>query len=425
MNDTGTSGIADPVSRLIQKGVRIPKPATVYIDSDVDTARISGTGTIIYPGCRIFGRKTLICDHVQLGREQPATIEDCYIGPHAALKGGYYRHSVFLQKAAAGSGAHIREGCILEEGASAAHTVGLKQTILFPFVTLGSLINFCDCLMAGGTGPKNHSEVGSSFIHFNFTANQDKATPSLFGDVPGGVMLNRPPIFLGGQGGVVGPCRLAYGTVTAAGSITRKDQSREGMLIFEGGRKGGAIPFSTTVYHSIHRVLVNNILYIGNLYALRQWYRHVRSLFTGHEFSQNMQEGLEWVLQLAIDERIKRLAAFRDKVSLSVDTLRSSGKDAGVSFVQQEEFRKSWPSVRDYLLSCEEQEGDLGMRDAFLDPVSSAASDGSEYVAAIQGLPAAATVTGTRWLQSIIDRISAETDTLLPSFNIATVPGTE
>jgi len=30
----------------------------------------------------------------------------------------------------------------------------------------------------------------------------------LFGDVPRGVMLNQPPIFLGGQGGAVGPIRV-------------------------------------------------------------------------------------------------------------------------------------------------------------------------------------------------------------------------
>jgi len=115
-----------------------------------------------------------------------------------------------------GSGSHVRDGTILEEQASVAHTVALKQTILFPFVTLGSLINFCDCFMSGGTDRKNHSEVGSSYIHFNFTPNQDKATASLIGDVPNGVMLNKNPIFLGGQGGLIGPCRLTFGTIIAA-----------------------------------------------------------------------------------------------------------------------------------------------------------------------------------------------------------------
>ena len=154
---------------------------------------------VIHSGCRISGERTLILPGARLGAEGPVTVENCLIGPGVELKGGYFREAVFLAKASCGLGSHVREGTILEEAASIAHTVGLKQTILFPFVTLGSLINFCDCLMSGGTDRNHHSEVGSSYIHFNFTPNQDKATPSLIGDVPHGVMLNQKPIFLGGR----------------------------------------------------------------------------------------------------------------------------------------------------------------------------------------------------------------------------------
>ena len=38
-----------------------------------------------------------------------------------------------------------------------------------------------------------------------YTQPRQSHTASLIGDVPGGVMLNRRPIFLGGQGGLVGP----------------------------------------------------------------------------------------------------------------------------------------------------------------------------------------------------------------------------
>jgi len=123
--------------------------------------------------------------------------------------------------------------------------VGLKQTILFPFVTLGSLVNFCDCLMAGGTSKKDHSEVGSSYIHFNYTPEQDKATPSLIGDVPQGVMVNRPPIFLGGQGGAVGPVRIGYGTVVKAGTILRKDVAG-GKLV-----GGGTLRLKESAVHTL------------------------------------------------------------------------------------------------------------------------------------------------------------------------------
>ncbi len=187
----------EKIQQLLDKGVEIPNPGTLDIGNDVNVDQISGDGVRIYPGCRIYGGKTVISSGCKLGYEAPVTIEDCQLGSKVELKGGFFSKSVFLEKANMGMGAHVREGCILEEEAGGAHSVGLKQTILFPFVTLGSLINFCDCLMAGGTSRSNHSEVGSSYIHFNFTPDADKTTASLLGDVPRGVMLNQPPIFLG------------------------------------------------------------------------------------------------------------------------------------------------------------------------------------------------------------------------------------
>ncbi|HZL05359.1 MAG TPA: UDP-N-acetylglucosamine pyrophosphorylase, partial [Coriobacteriia bacterium] len=150
----------DTIVRLIERGVAIPNPFSLDIGDDVDIDRISGDGVTLMPGCRIHGAKTAISAGCTLGAEGPVTVVDCRLGPKVALKGGYFKQSVFLEKANMGLGAHVREGCLLEEEANGAHTVGLKQTILLPFVTLGSLINFCDCLMAGGTSRKDHSEVG-------------------------------------------------------------------------------------------------------------------------------------------------------------------------------------------------------------------------------------------------------------------------
>ena len=189
---------SEKIQLLMEKGVEIPNPLMVDIGEEVDIERVSGDGVVIYAGCKIYGKKTLIMPGTKLGYEGPVTIENCQIGSNVELKGGFFCNSVFLEKANMANGAQVRGACILEEEANGAHMVGLKQTILFPFVTLGSLINFCDCLMAGGTSRRNHSEVGSSYIHFNYTPNQDKATASLIGDVPRGVMLNQRPIFLGG-----------------------------------------------------------------------------------------------------------------------------------------------------------------------------------------------------------------------------------
>ncbi len=152
-----TSNISDKIKELLNKGVLIPDPHNVHIGDEVDTGRISGNGVAIYPGCKIFGKSVLILDNVKIGYEGPVTLENCQVGPEVTIKNGFLKEAVFLKGVNLGSGSHVRGGTILEEEASIAHTVGLKHTILFPYVTLGSLVNFCDCFMAGGTSRKNHS----------------------------------------------------------------------------------------------------------------------------------------------------------------------------------------------------------------------------------------------------------------------------
>jgi UDP-N-acetylglucosamine/UDP-N-acetylgalactosamine diphosphorylase len=381
--------IHSKVEKLLEKGVKIPNPHSVEIGDEVDIERISGTNVVIHSGCKIYGADTLILQGATLGYEAPVTVENCQIGPEVALKGGFFKQAVFLKKAAMGSGAHVREGTILEEEASGAHTVGLKQTILFPFVTLGSLINFCDCFMSGGTSRKDHSEVGSSYIHFNYTPNQDKATPSLIGDVPGGVMLDQRPIFLGGQGGLVGPCRLAYGTIIAAGSVWRKDELRPDRLILEGGRSAN-IPFSPGVYHDIRRIVKNNVIYIANLIALMQWYQHVRFQFISDEFPAALWEGLKEKLNMAVEERIKRL------------------KDVCLR-KKSWQYYEQWPRTEEFLRSQKENPGDIALKDAFLEKISQAVRhSGREYIAVIKALKDTDKEPGRRWLQGIADHIATE-----------------
>ena len=50
----------DKIVRLVNKGVDIPNPWTLDIGDEVDPEHISGNGVTIYPGCRIYGGKTVI-----------------------------------------------------------------------------------------------------------------------------------------------------------------------------------------------------------------------------------------------------------------------------------------------------------------------------------------------------------------------------
>jgi bifunctional UDP-N-acetylglucosamine pyrophosphorylase/glucosamine-1-phosphate N-acetyltransferase len=409
----------ETVQKLIQKGVQIPRPESVHIGPEVDIDRISGDGVKIYSGCKIFGRSVMILQGAQLGFEAPVTIEDCQVGPQVELKGGYFNQSIFLKKVFVASGAHIREGTIMEEASRAAHTVGLKQTILFPFVTLGSLINFCDCLMAGGTSSKDHSEVGSSYIHFNYTPNQDKATPSLIGDVPRGVMLNQSPIFLGGQGGLVGPCRLEFGTITAAGTICRKDQLQPGQLVFETIGKSGNIPFTIGMYPGIKRIVTNNIVFIANLIALEQWYRQIRSQLISSDFPEPLFAALTEKLSMGLDERIGRLKALSQKMPDAVDAYKSYAKTDRLTLIlqQKHEFHEKWVELDEFFASQKAIHVKESIKDAFLDKIQqSISANGKDYIAVIQNLKAEDKELGTQWLQGIVDYIVAGAFSMMPAF---------
>lgn len=385
------------IERLLAKGVKIPNPQSLEIGAEVDPQRIKPA--VIHSGCRIFGANTLIEEGVVLGFEGPVTVNNCYVGPKAELSGGYFEGAVLLEGVKAGLGAHVRHGTIMEEHSSIAHTVGLKQTILFPWVTLGSLINFCDCFMAGGTSRKNHSEIGSSYIHFNYTPSQHKATPSLLGDVPRGVMLNQRPVFLGGQGGMVGPCRFDFGITTAAGVIVRKNELHPNCLVFG----SNSTPRTSMSYnekreknHINKQRVASNLIYIANLIALRHWYRHVRSLFVGAYFSAELHKGLCLTLENAITERIKRL------------------KEYSTFYIPMDDFAPQWHMLENLFSIQANTHAFAELRDAFIAKLEMTKTADANYLETIQRLPADATAQGTAWLQMMVDNLTSQAQKLFP-----------
>lgn len=391
----------DKAMLLVERGVTIPNPWSLDIGDDVDIDRISADGVTIHAGCRIHGASTVISAGVTLGEEGPVTLQDCRLGPNVRLKGGYFADSVYLDGATMGLGAHVRAGTLLEEQSGGAHTVGLKQTILFPFVTLGSLINFCDCLMAGGTSRKDHSEVGSSYIHFNFTPDGNKTTPSLFGDVPRGVLLDQPAIFLGGQGGTVGPVRVGFGTVVGAGSILREDVDEDGLLVLSAPPDNLRRPHAPRRYKRLGPLLEKNLTYVANLVALEAWYRQVRApFFAAQEFGDLVLAGALDVLACARKERTKRLEAL-------VATLTPDS----------DQHRQLIECIDLLVGSCGPAQvpAELAAAPAELHTAAAAAAGaGTLYVDAIAALPPEAKQAATGWLQSIVDDMDARAAACVP-----------
>ncbi|NPU83445.1 MAG: UDP-N-acetylglucosamine pyrophosphorylase [Syntrophaceae bacterium] len=390
------------IRRLLEKGVRIPHPWSVEVGEEVSPDRVSARGVVLHGGVRLRGEQTLLCDGVKLGAEGPAVVENCLMGPDVELKGGFFRGSVFLHGVTFGSASHVREGCLLEEESSGAHAVGLKQTILFPFVTLGSLINFCDCLMGGGTSRRNHSEVGSSFIHFNYTPRQDKATASLLGDVPRGVMLDQPPIFLGGQGGIVGPVRMGFGTVLPAGAICRRDIPEGNATAVSIGGAGNDRSFHPDRRGDVGRKIRNNLLYVASLFALQDWYAHVRSrFFAAGTHERELLPGALAVLDGAVSERIRRLREFSGKMPAEDEAVGET--EAGNA--RRRQLRERWPEAESMLGDRAGSFGDQALRDRFLavlDRRMSRPSGPADYLPFIRVLDPSERQLGTAWLESVV-----------------------
>ncbi len=391
---------------LIDKGVHIPNPNSVYISQDVDPDRISGNNVTLYSGCKLIGKQCLILDNCQIGYEGPVTLENTMVGSNTKLNGGFFKGAVFAGNNSFGSGAHVREGTILEEQANAAHTVGLKQTILFPFVTLGSLINFCDCFMAGGTNRKNHSEVGSSYIHFNYTPNQDKATASMMGDVHHGVMLQSDPIFLGGQGGLVGPVNIAYGCMTAAGSIIRKSELKNDRLILGGGFRDFSMPKQASVYKNVPHIFNSSIQYIASLISLKSWYRLIRPLFSKDALSTYLVKGLQDTLNQCIKERIHRFTIFCEKLNISKKILLEKHTNS-TNNIQSHDTALNKIQMALDVFDNEYENTNISLKnESFIKCVDKKATKlDKDYISTIRHLTGEEQESGTQWLNSIRQNI--------------------
>ena len=319
---------------LEAKGVRIIDRRQTYLDEAVDESRIC-SGTVLYPGTRLVGARTFIGPGAKVGVEGPAVLENTVMGEDTEVASGYLNHAVMLRNARVGSNAHIRGGTLMEEEASIAHAVGLKHTVLMSFVTMGSLINFCDGLISGGQSRREHTEVGSGFIHFNYTPwgkSGDKATPSLIGDVVHGVFLRQQRIFLGGLSGIVGPQKVGFGSLTIAGQVLRREIPSN-RIVGDVPRKVDKEFYSPTEIPT--RIVKLNLEYIGQLAALQAWYREVRlaRIPASREYAHIRivtQAALE-LLSVCIEERVERLRQFVEERGLPIPRLSLSNPPCPLS----------------------------------------------------------------------------------------------
>jgi bifunctional UDP-N-acetylglucosamine pyrophosphorylase / glucosamine-1-phosphate N-acetyltransferase len=308
------------LAALSEKGVTVWGPERVYVGEDVCLDRVCAGATLL--NAHITGKSSFIGAGAQIGTSGLARIHDAQIGSHAILGAGSYESCVLLASAKARGFADVRPGTILEEEAEIAHNVGLKNTVLTVAVVAGSSINFCDVLLTGGSSRRDHSEIGSGAVHFNFDPRGDKFG-SLMGNATGCLLRSRR-IFVGGNSGIVAPVHLDFGAVVAAGSMVRKDVGENQLSFGDSAGRGG--DYDLERYYDLGKKFTVTAKLIGELCALRAWYRHVRLPFAASE------EGplyLAAAAELArhVKHRCEQLAKVIEKLERSVSLPAKTGQD--------------------------------------------------------------------------------------------------
>ena len=300
--DYDEAGNRNRVRALRQSGVSIWSAERVFIGSEVSLDAIEPGAVLM--NAVIRGANTCIGAGSEIGGQGLATITDCQIGRHVELGPGSYRGCALLDHVKVRGFAEIRSGTVLEEQAELGHTVGLKNSFFGAAVVAGSLINFCDVFVSGGTSRSQHTEIGSGAVHFNFSPRRDKFA-SCLGDSTG--LLGRSdPIFIGGNTGLVAPLTIPFGAVVPAGTTVREWPGSAGAAQMH--------PFLRKSLCAVHT--------IAALAATQAWYTQVRLPFADpHE--QRLCRGALIQLGAHRDWRAEELNRYIVRM-LSSETIQSA-----------------------------------------------------------------------------------------------------
>lgn len=396
---------ADLLADLQARGVIVHAPAATVI-TDVPASHFEA-GVEIFPGTTIRGALSRFGKGTLLGKAGGGYFENVVTGRGVDLYGGYFEDCCFLDGVTLRGHAEVRGGTLLEEGCEAAHHVGYKMTIQLPWVVAGSLINFCDVLMAGGTSRKNHSEIGSSLALYNFTPWGDKHA-SLFGDVPRGVFQREAPVFVGGQTQIVSPVIVGFGAVIPAGYGLRRNVP-DGQMYGETPAPLDR-PFDANLLGVVVPKVRNGLIILGNIVALKAWYTHVRLPRAKNDahlkavYTHAVRQ-----LDANIAERVKRLRALIERVpaSRSAHQAALDARADDISFAQRyrrlddhDRVLAATPALLAHLDAV--LEGRVGASDAHI----------SDLKAVHKAFQKSGSTTPIEWLRDSIDdavRLPAQT----------------
>lgn len=320
MSHERLESIREKIRILQGKGVEIPSSESVTLGNDVNLDNIEATARI-GPGTSISGAGTMIGAGTSI--VGAATIRNCLIGRNCMLHSGEYLDSVLLDGCSTVGWARVRGHSAWEEGTQTAHNVDTKTTVLGYKTTLGSLINFCNVLMLGGTSPRLEvgAEVGSGTINFNFLpygpAVGALIKPStVVGSVESPFLsCADAPIrydFIGGHSSIIAPVVIGLNCVVAAKARVNPGIYGDDVMI-----SGG----------NLERASVVDVARVRILKDMRPKYKVlIHQLATAVAFRRWCDFRIEWAEMSGLDDfEIRLVKGFACKVDAFLSALESYG----------------------------------------------------------------------------------------------------
>ena len=397
-------GNRERVAALRKAGVVVWGAERVFIGPEVAIDRIEPGAVLM--NAVIRGPETAIGAQSKVGISGTSLLVNSQVGREVELGAGSYRNTTLFDRVKIRGFAEMRQGTVLEEEAEVGHNVGLKHTFLTVGVVAGSCINFCDALVTGGSSRRDHSEIGSGAIHFNFDPHGDKFG-SLIGDATG-LLLRGRRIFIGGNSGIIAPVHVGFGAVVAAGSFVRKDVEEGRMYVGDSEARPSqdAMGFDPDVYYDLRRKFLSTAELCGSLHALEMWYQRVRVPFT---------TGLERVLcesatrniRIHIEHRAKEL----DNVMVKLTSLTAKVGSSSNPFRSQHlligEMRKGI-----YSRLIQPAESTAAPPEDFLHEYRRARA-AMDHSAAIHGMAETKSRHAEEWLSAIASQPQTELKTIL------------
>lgn len=416
------------ISQLLAQGVVIPAPEHVYVGPEVEVENIE-PGVVLKPGIVLEGEKTLLGGGSVLGPQGHFVNVRC--GRQVKLAAGQYQNCVFLDGARVRGGAEIREGTLFMEEAQAAHTVGCKMTILGIQVTLGSLINFCDVYITGGSDePFGFTEIGSGAIHYNFTPNGLKFGSLIGPGAPGEMFGLFPRTFVGGQTQIIAPTTIGSQALVPAGIAVRSPVA-DGVVSVPPPLAPGDRPYEPSLILRVRDKLLTTATLIAHYQALHLYFMVLRQKFAGYMGDvfleklyqdaaqiiwQNAQERLSWLFHKKENGvRVDMCARLTHSLALHRERLRKASHPELRFVLEQIREHQALLNAQDQLSQVWQEPLPQFPQQQELCCVCETAMAGGhvQYLDFLRGLPPEAKQLGKHWLTRLVNhRLTQVTDLL-------------